>query len=155
LTDRSRIGHTTAPTTHTVDAWRVKLFCRAIGEADPVFHDPVAAALAGHRACPVPPTFLKALESEHQSGAALMTLFDAPMTGVLHAEQSFEFDAPVHVGDVVAITRTVTDMLDKRGGAMTFISVDSHFSVAGRPVGRATQTIMVRNAAPAAVPSSP
>jgi hydroxyacyl-ACP dehydratase HTD2-like protein with hotdog domain len=155
LTDRSRIGHTTAPTTHSVDAWRVRLFCRAIGETDPVFHDPAAAALAGHPACPVPPTFLKALESEHQSGAALMALHDAPMTGVLHAEQSFEFDGAVHVGDVVAITRTVTDMIDKRGGAMTFISVDSHFSVAGHPVGRATQTIMVRNPAPAAVPSPP
>ena len=155
MTDRSRIGHTTAPTTHSVDAWRVRLFCRAIGETDPVFHDPAAAARAGHRACPVPPTFLKALESEHQSGAALMTLLDAPMTGVLHAEQSFEFDAPVHVGDVVAITRTVTDMVDKRGGAMTFITVDSHFSVAGRPVGRATQTVMLRDPAPTAVPSSP
>ena len=31
MTDRSRIGHTTAPTTHAVDAWRVRLFCRAIG----------------------------------------------------------------------------------------------------------------------------
>lgn len=155
MTDRSRIGHTTAPTAHTVDAWRVRLFCRAIGETEPVFHDPAAAALAGHRACPVPPTFLKALESEHQSGAALMTMLDAPMTGVLHAEQTFEFAAPVYVGDVVAISRTVTDMLDKRGGAMTFITVDSHFSVAGRAVGRATQTIMVRNVASAAVPSLP
>lgn len=153
MTDRSRIGRTTAPTTHTVDAWGVRLFCRAIGETDPVFHDPAAAARAGHRGCPVPPTFLKALESEHQSGAALMTLLDAPMTDVLHAEPGFEFDAPVHVGDAVEITRTATDMLDKRGGAMTFITVDSHFSVAGRTVGRATQTIMVRNVAPAAIPS--
>lgn len=148
MTDRSRIGHTTVPTTHAVDAWRVRLFCQAIGETDPVFLDPAAAARAGHSTCPVPPTFLKALESEHQSGAALMKLLDAPMTGVLHAEQSFEFDAPVHVGDVVEISRTVTDMTDKRGGAMTFIVVDSHFSVASRAVGRARQTIMVRNVAP-------
>jgi hydroxyacyl-ACP dehydratase HTD2-like protein with hotdog domain len=150
LTDRSRIGHTTDPTIHAVDAWRVKLFCRAIGETDPVFHDDAAARRAGHEACPVPPTFLKALESEHQSGAALMKLLDAPMTGVLHADQRFEFESPVHVGDLVEISRTITDVFDKRAGAMTFIVVDSHFHVAGRAVARARQTIMVRNAAPAA-----
>ena len=58
MTDRSRIGHVTSPTTHVVDAWRVKLFCQSIGETDPVFHDPAAAARAGHPACCVPPTFL-------------------------------------------------------------------------------------------------
>jgi acyl dehydratase len=150
LTDRRRIGHTTAPTMHVVDAWRVRLFCRAIGDSDPVFHDADAAQRAGHPACPVPPTFLKALESEHQSGAALMKLLDAPIGGVLHVEQSFEFDATVHVGDTVEIIRTVTDIFDKRGGAMTFVVVESHFRVAGQSVGRARQTLMVRNAASAA-----
>jgi len=150
LTDRSRIGHMTAPTTHAVDAWRVKLFCHAIGETDPVFHDAAAARRAGHRACPVPPTFLKALESEHQSGAALMKLLDVPMTGVLHAEQRFEFESPVHVGDTVEISRTVAEIFDKRGGAMTFIVVDSHFRVAGQAVASARQTIVVRNSMPAA-----
>lgn len=148
MTDRSRIGHVTAPTTHAVDAWRVKLFCQAIGETDPVFFDATAAARAGHPACLMPPTFLKALESEHQTGPALMELLDTPVAGVLHAEQAFEFDAPVHVGEMVQISRTVADMIDKRGGAMTFVVIDSQFSVAGRPVGRARQTIMVRNAAP-------
>jgi acyl dehydratase len=147
LTDRGRIGHTTAPTTHAVDAWRVKLFCQAIGDSDPVFHDPVAAKRAGHPACPVPPTFLKAIESEHQSGAALMKLLGTPVSGVLHAEQSFEFEAPVYVGDAVEVSRTVSDMFDKRNGAMTFIVVESDFRVEGRPVCRARQTILVRNAA--------
>ena len=145
MTDRSRIGHTTTPTTHAVDGWRVRLFCRAIGETDPLFHDPAAATRAGHGACLAPPTFLKALESEHQSGAALLQLLDTPSAGVLHAEQSFEFMAPVHVGDNVEITRTVADIFDKRGGAMTFVVVDSHFGVAGRTVGRAKQTILIRN----------
>ena len=140
----------TAPTTHAVDAWRVKLFCQAIGETDPVFHDAAAARRAGYRACPVPPTFLKAIESEHQSGAALMKLLDVPMTGVLHAEQRFEFESPVHVGDTVEISRTVAEIFDKRGGAMTFIVVDSHFRVAGQAVASARQTIVVRNSMPAA-----
>jgi acyl dehydratase len=148
LINRSRIGHTTAASLHAVDAWRVKLFCRAIGDSDPVFHDLGAAKHAGHPACPVPPTFLKALESEHQSGAELMKLLDAPVASVLHVEQSFEFDATVYVGDTVEVTRTVADIFDKRDGAMTFVVIDSHFRVDAKPVGRARQTLMLRNAAP-------
>jgi len=148
LIDRSRIGYSTEPTMHTVGAWRVKLFCQAIGETNPAFHDAGAAQRSGNEAGPVPPTFLKALESEHQSGAALMKLVDAPLAGVLHAEQSFEFASPVHVGDVVEISRTIVDIFDKRDGAITLIIVDSTFCVAGRMVARGHQTIMVRSTVP-------
>ena len=65
MIDRQFVGFTTSPTTVLVDAWRVRLFCQAIGETNPVHWDPAAAAAAGHPACPVPPTFLKAMESEH------------------------------------------------------------------------------------------
>jgi hypothetical protein len=37
--DRSRIGFATAPTRVPIDAWRVKLFCQAIGETDAVHWD--------------------------------------------------------------------------------------------------------------------
>lgn len=145
MIDRSRIGHTTAPTTVRIDGWRVELFCQAIGEADSVYWDPAAARVAGHPACPVPPTFLKALEGEHFSGAALMRLLDVPLRGVLHAEQSFEYLAPVHVGDVVEVSRTVTDIYDKKDGALTFIVVDTRYCVDPRPVARSRQSILVRN----------
>ena len=36
MTNRCQIGFTTAPTTVSVDAGRVKLFCQAVGETDPV-----------------------------------------------------------------------------------------------------------------------
>jgi hypothetical protein len=43
MTDRSRIGFTTAPTTVAVDAWRVKLFCQATGETDDIYWNAEAA----------------------------------------------------------------------------------------------------------------
>ncbi len=143
--DRGRIGFTTAPTRVSVDAWRVKLFCQAIGETDAVYVDAVAARAKGHRACPVPPTFLKALEGEHFSSAALMKLLHVPLTGVLHAEQRFDHLAPVHVGDVVEISRRVDSIADKKDGALTFIVVDTDYRVDGRAAARSTQTILVRN----------
>jgi len=148
--DRSRIGYATEPTTVRVDGWRVKLFCQAIGEIDEMHWNPAAARAAGHPACPLPPTFLKALEGEHLSTAELLKVLDVPLRGVLHAEQSFEYLAPVHAGEEVEIGRTVTDIYDKKDGALTFVVVDTRYSVGSQPAARSRQTIVVRNRLPAA-----
>jgi acyl dehydratase len=145
MIDRTQIGFQTTPTHVVIDAWRVKLFCQAIGDDDARYWDPAAAAAAGHPACPVPPTFLKAVEGEHFSSAALMQLLQVPLLGVLHAEQQFDYLAPVHVGDTVELSRRVDRIFDKRDGALSFIVVDTDYRVAGRAVARSTQTILVRN----------
>ncbi|MCC6248753.1 MAG: MaoC family dehydratase N-terminal domain-containing protein [Rubrivivax sp.] len=149
MIDRSRIGFTTAPTRVPVDAWRVKLFCQAIGETDPVHWDADAARAAGHTACPAPPTFLKAIEGEHFSSAALLQMLQVPLAGVLHAEQQFDHHWPVHVGDVVEVSRRVDRIFDKKDGALTFCVVDTDYRVEGRSAARSTQTILVRNKPPA------
>jgi len=146
MIDRHLIGTRTAPTRVLVDAWRVKLFCQAIGETDPVYWDAAAARAAGHRASPVPPTFLKALESEHCSSAALLERLQVPLGKVLHAEQSFDYQQAVNVGDEVEITRSVTDIYDKRDGALTFIVVQTHYRVGAADAASSVQTILVRNA---------
>ena len=144
MTDRSQIGFTTAPTTVAVDAWRVKLFCQAVGETDPVYWDESAARAAGHPACPLPPTYLKAIEGEHFSSAALMQRLQVPLAGVLHAEQAFEHHAPVHVGDRVEVSRELIDIALKKGGAMTLIVVDTRYRVGAMLVASSRQTILVR-----------
>ena len=150
MTDRSRIGHATEPTVHAVDAWRVSLFCQAIGETDDVYWNPAAANAAGFPACPLPPTFLKAVEGEHFSSAMLLSLFEVPLQRVLHAEQSFEHLAPVYVGDRVKVHRAVTDIYDKKEGALTFIIVETRYDVDSRRVATSRQTILVRNETSAA-----
>ena len=57
--------------------------------------------------------------------AALMQLMNVPLGGVLHAEQAFDHLAPVHVGDVLELTRRVERIFDKKDGALTFIVVDT------------------------------
>jgi len=150
MIDRSRIGYATEPTTVRIDGWRVKLFCQAIGETDEVYWNPAAANAAGLPACPLPPTFLKAVEGEHFSSAMLMSLFEVPLQRVLHAEQSFEHLAPVYVGDSVEVSRAVTDIYDKKKGALTFIVVETRYDVDSRPVATSRQTILVRNETSAA-----
>ncbi len=149
MIDRSRIGFRTVPTTVRVDAWRVKLFCQAIGETDPVYFDEAVARAAGHPACPLPPTFLKAIEGEHFSSAAMLDLLAVPLRGVLHAEQAFRHIAPAYVGDPVEVSRTISDIFDKKNGALTFVVVDTDYRVEARPVASSRQTILIRNAAAA------
>ena len=144
MTDRSHIGFTTAPTVVPVDAWRVKLFCQAVGETDPVYWDEAAARVAGHPAYPLPPTYLKSIEGEHFSSAALLHVLQVPLAGVLHAEQAFEHHAPVHVGDLVEVSREVADIVVKKDGAMTFIVVDTRYRIGTALAATSRQTVVVR-----------
>lgn len=145
MIDRAHVGFVTEPSEAVVDAWRVKLFCQAIGEDDPVHWDPLAARDRGLPGCPVPPTFLKALEGEHFSSASILLLLQVPVSRVLHAEQSFDYAAPLYVGDRVSISRRISDIQDKKGGALTFVLVDTDYQVAGRAVAQSRQSILVRN----------
>jgi acyl dehydratase len=145
MIDHGQVRFSTPPTRVRIDAWRVKLFCQAIGETDAVYWNDDAARAAGHPACPVPPTFLKAMEGEHFSSAELMRRLQVPLTGVLHAEQSFDHRHPVHVGDVLEVSRTVQEIHDKKDGAMTFIVVDTDYVHEGRSAASSRQTILVRN----------
>lgn len=145
MIDSSFRGYATEPSSVRVDGWRVQLFCQAIGETDPVHWDLASAHAAGLPGCPVPPTFLKALESEHFSSAALLRVLMVSVGKVLHAEQSFNYCQPVNVGDVVEISRTITDLYDKRDGAISFIVVHTDYRVKTEMVGNSVQTIMIRN----------
>ena len=96
MTNRRRIGFTTAPTTVPVDAWRVKLFGQAVGDTDPVCW----------------------AEPEHHP--------------------------PVHLGDRVEVSRELIDFVDKGGGAMSLIVVDTRCRVGVMLVASSRQSILVR-----------
>ncbi|MFT3792315.1 MAG: MaoC family dehydratase N-terminal domain-containing protein [Rudaea sp.] len=145
MIDRSYIGYRTTPTIHRVEPWRVKLFCEAIGETDAVFWDREAARARGFDACPVPPTFLKAIESEHCNSADLLKIIGVPLRGVLHAEQRFEHEHAVHAGDDLEVSREILDIYDKRNGALHFIVIETRFRLRGESACRSMQNVAVRN----------
>jgi hydroxyacyl-ACP dehydratase HTD2-like protein with hotdog domain len=145
MIDRAHIGFSTAPSAVTVDAWRVQLFCQAIGSTNAAHWNLEAARLAGFSACPVPPTFLKAVETDHFTSAAILQLIKVPMHSVLHAEQSFDYLEPVYVGDAIEIKRTIADIYDKREGLLSFIVVDTEFRRQDTKVCESRQTLVVRN----------
>lgn len=131
--DRGFLGYTLPTFTVEASAERIARFARAIGE--------VETAVA-------PPTFMKAVEGEHNSSRRILETMGVPLARVLHAEQQFDYFTPIRAGDRLQVQRSVTDIYDKRGGEMEFIVIESRiWREDGTAVGRSRQLILVRNPA--------
>jgi hypothetical protein len=133
--DRRHVGFRLPSRQVVVDADRVRRFIEAIGEED-----------AGTPIANAPPTYLKVIEGEGNSSREIVTALGVDLRRVMHVEQEFEYGVPVRGGDCVSVDRVVTDIYDRKDGALEFIVVESTLhNSSGVFVGRSRQTILVRN----------
>jgi acyl dehydratase len=148
MIDRRWIGHTLPASTFDIERGRLKFFAKAIGETDPVYLDESAARRAGHPDLPAPPTFLFAAELD---SGTLLGMFDdlgVALADVLHGEQGFTYRRMLHAGDRVTVESRITDIYDRKGGALEFIVKDSRVTDAGGAhVADLRATLVVRNGA--------
>jgi hypothetical protein len=136
--NRRHVGYALPPFTVTVDPGRIAAFAHAIGERDPSASERVA-----------PLTFMKVLEGEHGSSRKILEVLEVPLPRVLHAEQQFDYLAPIVPGQAVTVSRRVVDLYEKKGGAMEFIVIESVFtSEQAEVLGRSRQVVAVRNPSP-------
>jgi acyl dehydratase len=65
---------------------------------------------------------------------------------VLHGEQRFSYHAPVVVGDRLTFRSQVSDVVDKKGGALTIVNVATEvINQHGHKVAEAVRSIVIRN----------
>ena len=121
MIDKKWIGHELPPSVLPIERSRLQFFAKAIGESDPVYTDAAAARAAGYADLPAPPTFLFAAELDSGAAFQLIDLLQIPIAKLLHGEQSFVHHAPVCVGDTVTVRSTVSDIYDKKNGALEFV----------------------------------
>ncbi len=121
MIDKKWIGHQMPASVLPIERSRLQFFAKAIGETDPVYTDTAAARDAGYPDLPVPPTFLFAAELD--SGAVFRMIEDLqiPIAKLLHGEQSFSYHATACVGDTVTVRSTISDIYDKKNGALDFV----------------------------------
>ena len=123
MIDRSFIGHEFAPVTAEVEKGRLRFFAKATGNADPVYSDESAAAGEGIKNQNTPPPKKK----NKGKGTA--------------------YHAPVCAGDSITLTSRITDIYDKKNGALEFIVMDSECrNQDGVHVADLRRSIVVRNA---------
>ena len=142
--DASVIGRTTSRFRVVVERGPVTNFATAVADKSPVYRDPAAASAAGFEGIPAPPTFpfaarswgaypelqadLEPVESD-PVGEVLGTLM-ANGGLILHGEQSFEYQRPIVVGDVLRGEGRLVDLYEKesKGRTMTFLVVETAWS---------------------------
>ena len=121
MADKSLIGTSLGTTTAEVEKGRLRFFAKAIGETNPVYTDEAAAKAAGHRALPVPPTFLLCLQSEGRDVFEMMKVLSLDLPRILHAEQEFIYHKMAYAGDTLTFETKVADVYEKKGGALQFV----------------------------------
>lgn len=123
MIDKKFIGHEFPTRTITVERGQLKLFCKAIGETNPIFLDEDAAKAAGYEGIPVPPTFPMSLTMlAEPADYDIYAKMGADKTRLLHGEQGFAYHAPIYVGDHLMIDTRIDDIVEKKGGALELIT---------------------------------
>jgi acyl dehydratase len=140
------VGTELDPVTLAVDAARLRFFAKAIGEKNPIFFDDAAAAAAGHSSLPVPPTFLFSIELEAADPFGWITGLGVDLRFILHGEQEFIYHSVAHAGDILIARPRITDVYQKKGGALEFLVKESIVERAdGSAVADLRSVIVVRH----------
>jgi acyl dehydratase len=151
MIDRDRhVGVVSEPRVVSVEKGFLTLFAKATGETDPIYFDEEAAHAAGHRAIPMPPSYLFSLAMSHPAKRG--DLFDkaggigVDTRKILHGEQGFTHHGTIYAGDRITVTTTTTDIYAKKGGALEFIVHQTRYeNQAGELCAEARQVTVVRN----------
>lgn len=146
MIDRSHIGYESAPHTADIEKGRLRFFAKATGETNPIYTDEEAAKEAGYPALPVPPTFLFSMDMEVPNPFKFLQDLGIDLGKVLHGAQEFSYLQDVCAGDSITFTSKVTDIFDKKGGALEFvIQKTTATNQNDIVVAEMSRTIVVRN----------
>ena len=137
------VGKTYAPVSYAVGREKVREFASAVGEENPLHHDPDAAREAGYADVVAPPMFAVVFGGRAMAPA----LFD-PEVGIdfarmVHGGQEFLWGPPVVAGDEIATEVEVKDVAE-RGGLQFYVFESRSTNQDGETVCTGTWTNIVR-----------
>ncbi|MBZ0129196.1 MAG: MaoC family dehydratase N-terminal domain-containing protein [Rhodobacteraceae bacterium] len=140
------LGKTYPKFSVAVERGRIAQFARSIGTDDAVFFDEDAAKQQGYRAIPAPPTFAYSITMD--AGQAFNVLEDMGVekSKAMHGEQGFTYFADICAGDTITGQQKVTDIYDKKNGALIFFVTEMKLeNQAGTHVADLHSVIVIRN----------
>jgi acyl dehydratase len=137
----------TFPASAPYEISRVKLaeFADAIGDRNPVYLDRAAAIEAGFPDVIAPPTFPIVITLASGAQALSDPGLNLNYAMVVHGEQRFSYERPLHAGDVVTAQVTISDI--KTLGRNSMLSTTTRIStVDGEHVCTAYAMLVERGA---------
>ena len=141
--DQSYVGRAyPASATYEVGREHVRAFADALGDPNPLYRDRAAARAAGHPDVVAPPTFLTVLTNRFGAeGPVADPGLGLDYSLVVHGEQHFALHRPVHVGDVLSCTVTVTGV--REIGRNESLTLQTEVTDAGGAAVATMTTILV------------
>jgi acyl dehydratase len=94
---------------------KIREYAYAVGETNPVHHDPEAARAAGFRNVVAPPMFCVVYSAGAMGPAVLDPELGINLALMVHGSQEFEWFEPVVAGDTVTTNVHVKEMFEKNG----------------------------------------
>jgi N-terminal half of MaoC dehydratase len=123
--DKKWIGYQLPESVLPIERSRLQFFAKATGETRAEYLDLAAARSAGYVDLPAPPTFLMAAELDSGASDRLLRDLGIPLSKLLHGEQSFTYHKPICAGDTITVSSKISDIYDKKNGALEFVVKDS------------------------------
>jgi len=112
-----------------VEWGKIREFASAIGDENPIYHDPEYARGTPFGKALAPPTFT-VIKSFWRRGGSNQEMAGLDNRYVLHGEEEYEYFAPVLAGDVLTCKARISDAFEKagkRGGKMIFVVFEFTF----------------------------
>lgn len=114
-----------------IEAGKVEEFARAVKDDNPAHRSRAAASEQGFDSIPAPLTYARVSDFPRYravEGRGIDIGFERAYS--IHGEQTYEFERPLKVGDVLTGTTTLTDVYQRdgsRGGTMTFAVLETEY----------------------------
>jgi acyl dehydratase len=108
-------GKTYPPFEYEVGREKIREYANAVGETNPVHHDPAAAKEAGFRGVVAPPMFCVVYSAGAMGPAILDPELGINLMLMVHGGQEFEWGEPVVAGDLITTEARVKDIYEKNG----------------------------------------
>ena len=103
-------GRTYPPFEYEVGREKIREYANAVGESNPVHHDPEVARQAGFRNVVAPPMFCVVYSAGAMAPAILDPELGINLMMMVHGSQEFEWDEPVVAGDTITTEARLKDV---------------------------------------------
>jgi acyl dehydratase len=122
---------------------KIREYANAVGESNPIHHDPEAARAAGFRNVVAPPMFCVVYSAPAVGPGVLDPEVGINLAAMVHGGQEFVWGEPVCAGDVITTHAKLLDVSERNGmGFYVFESVSRNQD--GAETVRGTWTDIVR-----------
>ena len=131
---------------YEVTAESIREFADSIGDPNPLYRDEAAAKEAGYEAIIAPPTYLTKLNFIYSAEMMLDPDLGLNYALVVHGEQEYEWERPVHVGETLRARPRIADIYAR--GPNEFLVIETEITdEKGGPIGVSRSTLLSRGTA--------